>query len=530
MSETQPLFRQSNTWLHTWSGIVVGWLLYLIFFTGSLSFFREEINTWAQPELNQITQAETAAGWQNALQFLSDTAPASPQWAINLPSERQPAIELQWFDEGEEVNRRGGHRALLDPATGETIVTRETRIGDFLYRMHFDLYGMPRELARWLVGIATMAMFIGLITGIIIHKKIFKDFFLFRPHKGQRSWMDIHIVSSVLALPFHLMITFSGLLLLLYLLMPWGIQTAYNGDMRAYFEASGGRGGGSVSVTMPLPDDLTSHTSLISQTKTLMHMAETSWSRGVDSLQIVDPQGSPSIRLRQRGANSLLNRARSETLQFDTNTSVLTLEQGKPEVGFWRGFYNVVTALHLLRYADALPRWLFFLGGILGTIMVATGLLLWVEKRKQKVAKNGEWRRSFRLVQISNVAAIAGLPLATAAAFWANRLLPTTIAQRELWEIRIFFIVWLGSLLYSLFRNHRQAWIEQLALMALLFLTLPIYNLWRLPGHSLLTFSFDVVLLVMGMLALITSRKLSQRQSNVVKNVKPRSSLKRSLP
>lgn len=31
--------RQSMSWLHTWASLVLGWLLYAIFVTGTLSFF-----------------------------------------------------------------------------------------------------------------------------------------------------------------------------------------------------------------------------------------------------------------------------------------------------------------------------------------------------------------------------------------------------------------------------------------------------------------------------------------------------------
>ncbi|MEK5745909.1 PepSY-associated TM helix domain-containing protein, partial [Acinetobacter variabilis] len=49
----------------------------------------------------------------------------------------------------------------------------------------------------------------------------------FRPGKGQRSWLDAHNATAVFALPFHIMITFSGLLLLLFTIMPWGVNQIY---------------------------------------------------------------------------------------------------------------------------------------------------------------------------------------------------------------------------------------------------------------------------------------------------------------
>ncbi len=79
-------------------------------------------------------------------------------------------------------------------------------------------------------------MFVALISGIITHKKIFKDFFTFRPRKGQRTWLDGHNAVGVLVLPFHLMITYSSLVIFMYMVMPASILVAYKGDSDAFFE------------------------------------------------------------------------------------------------------------------------------------------------------------------------------------------------------------------------------------------------------------------------------------------------------
>ena len=45
--------RQSMAWLHTWASLILGWLLYAIFLTGTLSFFQSEISVWMKPETHQ---------------------------------------------------------------------------------------------------------------------------------------------------------------------------------------------------------------------------------------------------------------------------------------------------------------------------------------------------------------------------------------------------------------------------------------------------------------------------------------------
>ena len=43
-------FRAAMTWLHTWFGLVLGYVLVVVFFFGSLSVFDREIDRWTIPE------------------------------------------------------------------------------------------------------------------------------------------------------------------------------------------------------------------------------------------------------------------------------------------------------------------------------------------------------------------------------------------------------------------------------------------------------------------------------------------------
>ncbi|WP_288689043.1 PepSY-associated TM helix domain-containing protein, partial [uncultured Acinetobacter sp.] len=227
--------RQSMSWLHTWASLILGWLLYAIFLTGTLSFFKNEITVWMTPEVHQSVPASSQIQQtQVALNYLQQNHPNAGAWNILLPNTRQNATLVTVREQGEDPRaRRGGKQIYIDSATGEVLKPRETRGGSFLYRFHFELYGMPRIWTRWFVGIATLLMLVAIISGVITHKKIFKDFFTFRSGKGQRSWLDAHNATAVFALPFHIMITFSGLLLLLFTIMPWGIERIY--DNRGQF-------------------------------------------------------------------------------------------------------------------------------------------------------------------------------------------------------------------------------------------------------------------------------------------------------
>lgn len=462
-------FRQVNSWLHTWSGLLLGWLLFAVFLTGTLSYYRTEITYWMQPELHASKAGSQTA--EQAVAALKRLAPDAASWQITLPDERNPTVRARWYAPGERVTKGGGTNVVLDASTMEPLSPRPTAGGEFLYRFHFELYGMDRTWGRWIVGIATMFMLVAIISGVITHKKIFADFFTFRRRKGQRSWMDAHNALAVLSLPFHFMITYSGLLLLMFLLMPWGIDAAYNGDTRAFFAD---RGRVAASSAAPTPSDGHVPLQAMAPIGPMLQAAHARWPQGIASISVTQP-GRPggTVELRQKGAQTLLNHAAAERLVFDAGTGHLK-EAISPEVrGAGTATYNVFSALHRLRFADAWMRWLFFIGGVLGTAMVGTGMILWVVKRLPQKRK-GAYHAGHRLVERLNVAAIAGLFVAVGAYFWLNRLLPASLPNRPQWEINGFFIVWVLTLAHAWLREHKQAWKEQLYAVAVLFAGLPV--------------------------------------------------------
>ena len=118
-------FRQAMAWLHTWLGLIFGWLLFAIFLTGTLSYFKEEISHWSKPEI-QRHALDPAASLAVAQRYLQANAGDASSWFIRLPSEREPAISVNWRDKN-AVGRRGFTGKELDARSGEVVEARESR-------------------------------------------------------------------------------------------------------------------------------------------------------------------------------------------------------------------------------------------------------------------------------------------------------------------------------------------------------------------------------------------------------------------
>ncbi|NPD16988.1 PepSY domain-containing protein [Xinfangfangia sp. D13-10-4-6] len=499
-------FRQSMAWLHTWTGLLLGWLLFAIFLTGTLAYFRSEITYWMKPELHVSQPAGDPVPL--ALSRLAQLAPAAPSWSITLPDQRNPSLSVSWSNPGEAPGRRGGPSAILDQTSGQILHPRQTAGGDFLYRFHFELYGLPRALARWIVGIATMAMFVAIISGVITHKKIFKEFFTFRPGKGQRSWLDMHNMTAVLALPYHIMITFSGLVLFVSTLMPLVIERGPQRPPQPAAEVA------EAPPPRPLPQ--------LTAIAPLMAQAETAWGgMPVGRIQIekLDTDTPEILLVPQRqsvvtvqsgsGANG------SERMRFDALTGRQIEATGVPEASVVAQVNMALGALHRARFSDTGLRWLFFAAGLAGTLMIGTGMVLWVSKRAMKHAKSGVQPFGLRLVDRLNVGGIAGLCLASAGYFWANRLIPAAAENRAGLEIAAFLLIWAAAAIHPFLRGTEKSWSEQLALTAVLALLLPVLNMATGPsglpqalmaGNMVLA-SVDLMALICGAVAAIAAWK-----------------------
>jgi uncharacterized iron-regulated membrane protein len=474
---------QSMSWLHTWCGLLIGWVLFAIFLTGTLAVFDKELNWWMQPELIDQGQAPAAAA-DVAQQWLTEHHSDESKWTISLPTERAPGLAVSV---GERRRGGGSGPTHLDPLTGETVAARQTIGGNFFFHFHYTLH-MPRLIGIWLVGFAAMAMLVALISGIIIHKKIFKEFFTFRPAKGQRSWLDAHNASAVLLLPFHLMITYTGLVIFFLIYMPAAIDALYDGDSQAFFSEAQPTWTTQQALRGEGPDSKPVQASAapLRPLGEIVSRAEAHYGEGmIGTLAISNPGRSnafvtawPVLGNRielTKGDGILFNGVTGEVMHAPEPSRTSQLTQ------------RVMAGLHFAQFGGYSIRWLYFICGLVSCAMIATGLVLYTVKQRKQAKVNAHF---LRVAEALNVTVVAGLALACVSLLWANRLLPAELAARQDWELRAFFGIWALSGLHAWLRKPLHAWREQLSAAALLGVMLPLLSLLTTDA------AFDVTRLI----------------------------------
>lgn len=502
-------FRQSMATVHTWCGISVGTLLFVIFWMGTLSVFDVEIDQWMKPELRIRSAAKSISLDDAANKMLAIKPEHARALSISPPNDRQSTFEL-WFRGGKGVVFP---RHYINPESGEFIEPTQSLGGTgFIYRFHHRLNLTWNKIGVWIVGFAAMSLLLLLVTSIFTHRKVITELFTFRPNKTLgRSTLDLHTLTGLMALPFYFMVALSGLIISMQTYFPWATTVAFNGDQAASTIAI--RGG--MKIT---PANITNNT--LASIDQMVAQAEEKWSRldngkpvRVDAIRVGNLGDENSfVRLRRIFAdnNVMMNR---EQMIFDASSGELLYEYiagPVTTVSSW------IKGMHYIQYEHWPMRWLHFLGGLSGCVMIATGLIYWQRSRRKK---HGEERLSHRFVKTLSIGAICGTILATGVFFVVNRLLPHTVelagyGRSEL-EVWAFYLVWITSFIHAGFRR-KTAWQEQLMLIAVIALTAPILN-WMTTGDNpietlhkgvLSVFGMDIVLILSALIAMVIAVRI----------------------
>lgn len=507
-------FRLSMTWLHTWFGLVLGFVLVVVFFFGSLSVFDREIDRWAIPETRFDPQPMPSFD-RMLLPILQRVEPDPLDYAANMPllhdaqkgpmtprlelpadefwaytTHRDPVLTMGVGFRVPQPKDPQGHNHVhgdttIDPRTGKVLREGQQKIGsEFFYPLHYSLHLEWKLIGFWIVALAALSMLAALVTGVVMHRKVFRELFTFRAHKHtRRSLLDLHNLTGVVALPFHFFFAFTGLVIFAQFYYLPVSQTMLRPLAQAHEVAEAAATG--------LPHERAGVAASLASVDAMVLEAQRRW----------DARGMPGqvgfLQVHHVGdANSYVSIYRAgsdrvalvgQAVHFKGSTGEVLREEPAPTVP--HGIEEFLTGLHLQHFEHWLLRWLYVFGGLLGCACIATGFLFFVEKRKRQHAQQG--RVGSRVVDALAVSTVTGMLIATAAILIANRVLPAELASKGVWERLVFWGVWALAALHAFWRSApvahgalSPAWHEQCRGFAALALLAVLLN-WATTGDHL---------------------------------------------
>ena len=532
-------FRQAMAWLHTWFGLVLGFVLMAAFFFGALSVFDREIDRWSipstrfEPQPMPSYEAILRPAFERMQPLPAAVAAMAPRVDGPMPerfdtvgswsaytTHRDPVLELfagYVVPNAKDPDEQIWAYATIDPRDGTPLPDDRLKVGSgFFYPMHYSLTLDWKNLGFWIVGLSALAMLAALVSGVVMHRRLFRELFTFRPGRARlRGVLDLHNLTGVVALPFHFFFAFTGLLIFAatYYFPVGHTQLHDLHDRYAQIEAS----------QTGLPHERAGVPAGLADVDAMVDEAQRRWEAGGKAgdvgflvLQHVgDANGYVSVYRAGTDRIALVG----DGIHFKASTGELIRED--PAATPVARIAEFLTGLHLQHFRHWLLRWLYVLGGLAGAVCIATGFLFFVEKRKRQHAQAG--RQGARIVDALAVATVTGMVIAALSILVANRLLPEDLPARGDWERYAFWGAWVLAFVHAGWRSApvarglpNPAWREQCRVIAGLALAAVGLNWITTGDHLLRTLAagywpvagVDLALLAVALVALLAARRL----------------------
>lgn len=499
--------------VHGWSGILLGLVLYAVILTGTAAVFAEEIGIWSGGHVSTSSAFERPIG--PTVEALGAQTPSKYHEGVDLfevgdhelgaffhRHETEPdgtlvsrGIYYQVDRDGRVVDRRAG--------TGEEVFgpRNDNALSHFLVDTHVRLH-VPDPWGLLLTGILGLAMLVAAISGLMIHRHLFKDIFTLRRKANPVLFnRDRHSVAGTWSLPFAFILAFTGSFFSFFgtVGVPIVAMAAFGGDVQALNETVFGNPGKAdprpvaTSGLDRITSDAIRRTGEIPTFVTAENFARAD--AKVTTFHPPEDGGIVPISLLYQGADG----------RFE---QVKPLIGAKPSAG--GTLAAIMSPLHFGNFAGLLSKAIWFGLGFAMCYVTLTGLRLWVARRASEARSLGWLDRVVTIIGL-------GLPLAllcTAVAFF----LTTSSGQALFWTPAGFLIAAAAIILGGFLLPDRSRLSTLLeAATGVLMLILPLLRLFMGgPGWGValkegqpIIVAVDIALLLAG--SWVIARIASQR-------------------
>ena len=425
--------------LHTVSGIVLSVLLFVIFFAGSFSFFRDEIVNWERNE-TVTTKGAIDIDVDAALDTIAKKYTLYGREVSIHKGYDERRVRVNVSASADTTNKEAGAFLYMDTKTFQShdYISSYT-LGEFLYRLHFFAQ-IPYPVGYYLSGFTALFLFFIVLTGILIHwKKIISNFYLFRPWaKLKTIWTDAHTALGTIGLPFQAVYAITGAFFMIniFLVIP-DVLFLYDGDQEKIYEDLG----------YAHPTFRFAHQKLDApvNVNSMVAAVQSKW----DNFQVTE------VHIMHHGdeAMHVIVSGELERATKFTGTGEVTFKAATGEIvhqkdpyaptTYLDGVKNILYRLHYADYGGYGLKIASFLLGLLSCFVIISGILIWFEARNKKHVPEKQKRFNKRVSNIYLAICLAMYPV-TALAFIVVRFLPADLgASRQSVLYGVYFGSWL---------------------------------------------------------------------------------------
>lgn len=469
--------------VHTWTGILTGMALFIAFYAGALTVFKEPLTRWATPPavVAPVPLEEAPALIARTLQARPDVAKG---FSIHLQDAEHVPARMTWevrdgqADDHDESSIR--HHVAYLGAGGELRLEESAPSGlmSFIDVLH-RVVGLPvdSDPNRWFMGIVASLYAIALVSGVIVLlPSLVKDFFALRIGKNlKRMWLDAHNVVGIVSLPFHIVMALSSVVFAfhdgIYDLQD---KLMYEGKLESVFQRSGG---GAPAGEARNPADMLTPAELLAQARDLAPGFEP---YTLQYQQVTSPRAI--VRVWGKDDSAVSPRARGGFVALDPYSGKVLnrdyLPGGQDAPNLWISSFF---ALHMASFGGAAVQWLYFLLGLAGAWLFYSGNLLWIETRRKRANRQtGEipvQRLDTRLMASATVGVCLGCVCGISLMMVASKWLSGYVGDLNAWLRALYYVAFFVSLAWAFLRGGAAAGVHLLWVAAALTLAIPATSL-----------------------------------------------------
>jgi uncharacterized iron-regulated membrane protein len=415
-----PTLSKRSLSAHAWLGLFVSAFMYIICLSGTLAVFHQELERWEQPQIPETSEVDIAVIEKAYDNFVETYPDETEHMYVVFPGTGIPRVVVE--------NDHIAYFVNPDGSLGEVEQSHWTKM---LVDLHLYLH-LPKSFGMILVSAFGALLCALILSGFLAHPRIIKDAFRFRRGgTGLQENIDLHNRFSVWAAPFHLMIGVTGAYFgLATVLIGLVSQAFYAGDNQAVL------------------DELFTPEPTLEQP-----LQKPQIGRAMEYIERHNPEGTPLfITIHEPNTPGQFIEAYvkqpgrliySENYRFDIQGNFLETagyRDGDPAKQIIFSMYR----LHFGEFAGIASKLLYFVLGMMLTVVSATGINIWLRKRKTTDVINLWWPT---LV-------------------WGTPLILSVSALLNLFvHVRIDLFIWLGlvaALVVSTRQQNVQLWVARL--------------------------------------------------------------------
>lgn len=457
---------------HTVSGIVISVALYIMFFAGAFSLFKDEIAAWQEGEALSHTERKDI-DYDRIFKNLDKKYEFTGRdLQINL-SKKNDQINILLDESKDSLASEKGkkhHYFSVDiKSTNTELYSEYYSLGEFLYRLHYFVQ-LP-YIGIYLAGFVSLFFLFAIVTGIIVHwKKIISNFYAFNPKIAlKRVWTDAHTALGVISLPFQFMFAVTGAYFCLSLLVLIPANILYGGDQNKLMEEV-------------VPEYKTYEWVAKSEKEipSFNDFAETTANKWEDfhlTSGFVRNYGGTNMKYVLSG--ELQDNKRfigTGRIVLDAYSGNIEAEKNPTDAVYSEDIQRVISRLHYADFGGIPMKIIYFILALITCFVIITGVLIYVEARNKKSYTIKQRLYTTKVGHIYMAICLSMLPV-TALSFLFVKLTNTYINDKQTAIYSFYFIVWLLVILFFRFKRDNY-YINKVSLLfgAIFGFLIPIIN------------------------------------------------------